>query len=92
MNRQQERKSRFEFALTQMPMWETWEEERPPRPPEPEVTETSMYGITAELAPRVEHVSRIIHHVKLIPRSVRRDMARKRAKREYCAHHGLLIP
>jgi hypothetical protein len=70
MNRQTERRKLFQFAMAQMPLWETWTTER----------EVLPEGFTAaEAVPTI--VKR--NHVKMIPRRVRRSMARDLAKRRW---------
>lgn len=80
MTRQQERRRRFEFALTKMPLWETW------------TTEDGKVSATYQMVDghlKLVDVSATRHHVKIVLRRVRRSMARDLAKREFRAERGL---
>ena len=68
--RQTIRRKRFEFLLAQMPFWETWITDH---------VEEIGYDQFNDV-PILRESQR--QHVKLIPRRVRRDMARKRMQRE----------
>ena len=70
MTRQQLRRTQFHQLLALMPMLETWE-----------TTHTVNVGTFRE--PELEEVTR--HHVRSVPRHIRRDMARKRFQREWKA-------
>jgi hypothetical protein len=82
MNRQQERRERFQTVLAQMPAWETWSDERSV------LTDAEYFNACRDSMKILERETCTIHHVKLIPRSVRRDMARQRSLREFRADHN----
>lgn len=79
ISRQSERRARFLSAFSDMPRFETWETEH----------EALPEGFTIEEAIPVI-VKR--QHVKLIPRSVRRDMARHLSRHQYRVDHSLHEP
>lgn len=92
--RQTERRAMFFAALNAMPRFETWTTEDWNAPTRTVAINnyTSMYGEAfVEKSVAVEP-PRIRQHVKLIPRSVRRDMARKLSQRKYRVDHYLLEP
>ena len=70
MTRQQQRRTKFHQLLALMPMLETWE-----------TTHTVNIGTFHE--PELEQVTKA--HVRIVPRRIRRDMARKRFQREWKA-------
>lgn len=76
--RQTERRARFDVAFSQMPRWETWTTQHKALP---EFTEDEAVPLITTR-----------HHAKLIPRRVRRDMARQRSKREYRSEYELPEP
>ncbi len=74
MSRQIERQKLFEMAFANMPLWETW------------TTEDGKVSATYQMVDdglKLVDMSATRHHVKVIPRRVRRDMARKLAKRQW---------
>ncbi len=77
--RQTERRLRFLAVLNEMPRLETWATDR-----------VIVIGVDEN----GEDITKpgLRHHVKLIPRRVRRDMARKRSSREYRRDHALPEP
>lgn len=88
MNRQTERRKLFEFACSQMPHFETWVEEIEPSPriltPD-EATlmyEAGMLAVTDVVNYNATE-ARFVQHARLIPRKVRRSMARDLAKRRW---------
>jgi len=92
--RQAERRARFLAALNDMPRFETWTTEDYSVPAQNVATNNyiSMYGeMLVEKTVEVEP-PRIRQHVKLIPRKVRRDMARKLSQRKYRVDHNLPEP
>ncbi len=78
--RQGERWARFQVAFRNMPTFETWDTEDG----KPSVT----YEVVDGQAKLVE-LGTTRHHVRLIPRRVRRSMARDLAKRQLRAECGL---
>lgn len=93
--RQTERRARSETALNDMPRWETWQTEDWNVPPR--TVATNNYGMYEAGLPSVAKTvevepPRIRQHVKLIPRRVRRDMARKKSSREFRTDHQLPEP
>ena len=88
--RQTERRGRFFAALNDMPRFETWTTENHNAPPRTVATNIYEVGLVTK---KVEvEPPRIRQHVKLIPRRVRRDMARKLSLRQYRVDHGLPEP
>lgn len=99
ISRQGERSARFQTLFKSMPMWETWNAPRH----KPECT-WLLHVKSGETAPGqsfwgelnytwCQEFCKINHQdFALIPRRVRRDMARQRAKREYRVDHGLSDP
>lgn len=83
-SRQIERRARFQFALSKMPLWETWEtSDAPDIQPSERDDLVSMYDLSAVFPSEPGEPPRIRHHCKVIPRRVRRSMARDLAKREF---------
>lgn len=74
ISRQGERWARFQALFRSMPMWETWTTEQ----------EVLLWEHPRQIAMSVKA------HCKVIPRRVRRDMARQRAKREFQASRLIL--
>lgn len=88
--RQAERRARFFAALSDMPRFETWTTEDWSAPAQTVATNMYEAGLVTK---KVEvEPPRIRRHVKLIPRRVRRDMARKLAQRKYRVDHDLPEP
>ena len=73
--RQYERRARFQSALNDMPRFETWTTYH---------DDVGHYYLKDDPA-----ITRKKEHAKLVPRKVRRDMARQLSKRQYRAEHGL---
>jgi len=72
--RQTERLKLFEMAFANMPLWET------------RTTEDGKLSATYQMIDgqlKLVEVSATRYHVKMIPRRVRRDMARKLSKRQW---------
>lgn len=90
--RQGERRARFLAALNDMPRLETWTTGG--RDELSESDAVSMYeaGVRAVAEPMGIESPRVRQHVKLIPRRVRRDMARQLSRRQYRADRGLPEP
>ena len=93
--RQSERRARFQVLFQQMPTIETWTTETPVLRPYTPSEAQSMYEAAFLAVTNVISDSPpkpiIKHHFKLIPRRIRRDMARIRAKREYRADRNLPV-
>ena len=80
MSRQTDRREHFQSAFAKMPKFETW------------TTETGKISATFRMIEgrlKLTDVSATRHHVKIIPRRVRRSMARALAKREFRATREL---
>lgn len=92
--RQTERRARFLVALNDMPRFETWTTEDWGTPTQTVATNnyTGMHGEAFVEKSVEEEPPRIRQHVKLIPRKVRRDMARKLSQRKYRVDHNLPEP
>ena len=90
--RQAERRARFFAALNDMPRLETWTTEDYSAPPQTVATNIYQAGLDAVTKTVEVEPPRIRHHVKLIPRRVRRDMARKLSRRKYRVDHNLPEP
>lgn len=92
--RQEERRSRFEHAFGKMPLWETWTTEIPA--PKTYTIDEAVSAYEAGILAVSDVISDtppkpiIKHHLKLIPRRVRRSMARDLARREYRRDHAIL--
>ncbi len=85
MNRQTERRKFFVDAFSKMPLWETWETKDYDVPPKTVVTSMYQAGMDAVTTKVEVEPPKVRHHVKLIPRRVRRSMARDLAKRGWQA-------
>lgn len=86
--RQSQRRTLFQSAFTPMPLWEVWDV---PQPAEPEKSiAVSMYGTVGDevvyQGTKVNPPRRDFH---IIPRRLRRTMARARARREWQALKGV---
>lgn len=90
--RQYERRARFLAALKDMPRFETWTTEDYSVPPQ--TVATNMYEAGLQAVTKAVEIEppRIRHHARLIPRRVRRDMARKLSQRQYRVDHNLPEP
>jgi hypothetical protein len=77
-----------------MPYFETWTEEINPSPriltphEATSMYEAGMLAVTDVVSDNAA-AARFVSHVRLIPRRVRRDMAKKLAKRGFQAMRGL---
>lgn len=75
--RQQERRERFEAALGRMPIWETWSTTFK--------VDTGLRDMEGERILEDAHRN----YAKLIPRRLRRSMARDLSRKEYREARGL---
>ena len=90
--RQSERRARFLAAFSDMPRFEMWTTEDWSVPPQ--TVATNMYEAGLDTVTKKVEVEppRVRQHVKLIPRHVRRDMARQLSRRRYRADRNLPEP
>jgi len=88
-SRQVVRRSAFLRVFDRMPTFETWETEDYNVPPK--VVATNMYQAGLEAVTKKVEVEppKVRHHFRLIPRWVRRSMARDLMKREFRAAREL---
>lgn len=94
--RQSERRARFLAALKDMPCFETWTTENHSEPSRVVATNNyvSMYeaGLLTVTKEIEAEPPRIRQHVRLIPRCIRRDMARQLSRRQYRVDRNLPEP
>lgn len=86
--RQAIRRHRFHAVFASMPLWEVWDV---PQPAEPEKSvAVSMYGtVDGEIVHQGTKVNPPRRDFHIIPRRLRRTMARTRARREWQALKGV---
>lgn len=81
IQRQTERRERFLTAFRSMPVFETWD------------TEDGKLSATYEMVDgrlALVEIGATRHHCKVIPRRLRRSMARELSRREYRAVRGIV--
>ena len=77
MTRQTERRNLFESALATMPAFEAWSETRP------KLTDEEYFYACRKADAVLERETVTVNHCKLIPRRIRRDMARQLSHRQW---------
>ncbi len=82
MSRQTERLKLREMAFANMPLWETWTTTDKVKIETPDFL-AEYYNLGDVLPSAPTDPPKIQHHVKTIPRRVRRSMARDLAKRKW---------
>jgi len=86
ISRQIERRERFQQVFEQMPRLEVWTSERP------KLTEKEYEKACYDAGEVLEREMKTFGNFHLIPRRIQRDMARKRARRDFRATYGLPEP